>query len=719
MVSRLTILQFYDKSGVVDRYIPYLLDCLKTVSSKLIVVVNGEITEDGLKLLQSHSDDVVQRQNVGFDAAAWKFILCEYYGWEMVREYDELLLTNDSYYGPFYPISDIFAEMDKKDIDFWGMTAHGKKSDPYGLSQYRYWPKHLQSFFLVIRKRMLHSIDFKDYWDNQELFLTYPELISGNEIVFTKHFADLGYTWDAYVDTTDLDSANNNTNHYAFNQFTLIKRGFPFFKRKNLSMEYSLILTCSDGSDSKKCIDYIRTETDYDVQMIFENATRTYNIYDLYNSLGLNFVLDSNHVSLPPVKSKAVVVIHITYMDLLDTMRCYVLSVPDGIDIIITTNSEDKRDVIQQYFSDISRLKVIVAPKDGRDFSAFLVAAKPYLYDYDFICFTHDKKSAHNAYVSIGSSFQDLILKNVLDSKEYVQNVLNIFERYPEIGFLSVPSPVHAIYYYTVANGWTCNYEGVKELLAEMDIRVSHLKEKPPLAMGTAFWCRRDAIQPLLDFDWSDRFLPEPLRIDCVINHQLERIFPYVAQSRHYLTGIIQTREYAELSNVQLNYMLRNLSSNLFTRYVPEIANFEDFERNLFTKMDIQKSNNRSFISKLIKKPMYEPTLVKVYYFYDSYSEDNCDVVCKFTSKEYKIRYSRIIEEGYSRIRFDPAELTCIVNVKIMIAGVQRPIIHNGFSKNGWTYFNTNDSNMEVLIQPEDVGKKLTITGVIRRKKFD
>ena len=255
MTSRLTILQFYDKDGIVDRYITYLLDKLKEISSRLVVVVNGNISEKGLELLKKHSDEIILRDNIGFDAAAWKYVMCEHYGWEKIREFDELLLTNDSYYGPFYPLTEIINKMEQKTLDFWGMSAHGKKSDPYGISKFKYWPKHLQSFFLMIRKKMLHSNDFEEYWTNQETFMTYPELISGNEIVFTKHFEDLGYTWEPYVDTSDLDSENENTNHYAFNQLTLIQRGFPFFKRKNLSMEYSLILTCSDGSDSKKCLE--------------------------------------------------------------------------------------------------------------------------------------------------------------------------------------------------------------------------------------------------------------------------------------------------------------------------------------------------------------------------------------------------------------------------------------------------------------------------------
>lgn len=58
----------------------------------------------------------------------FKDALCTYIGWDRLTEYDELILANDSFYGPFEDIRKIFAEMESRDLDFWGLMKRGPGS---------------------------------------------------------------------------------------------------------------------------------------------------------------------------------------------------------------------------------------------------------------------------------------------------------------------------------------------------------------------------------------------------------------------------------------------------------------------------------------------------------------------------------------------------------------------------------------------------------------
>src|SRR5258706_15691942 len=66
--------------------------------------------------------------------------------------WDELVLTNSSVFGPLFPLRESFDGMSGNPCDFWGMTGNHEIA----------W--HLQSYFLVFRRNILHSPLFGQFW---------------------------------------------------------------------------------------------------------------------------------------------------------------------------------------------------------------------------------------------------------------------------------------------------------------------------------------------------------------------------------------------------------------------------------------------------------------------------------------------------------------------------------------------------------------------------
>lgn len=160
-INRLGIFFFYDKDGIVDDYITYMLEDMKKNVSDLLVVCNGKVTPEGRQKLQDITDDVIVRENTGFDVWAYKEGM-QYYGWDKLSFYDEVILFNFTIFGPLYPFKEMFDEMDQRDLDFWGITTyHGAPYDPFGKIKYGYLPEHIQSHFIVVRNDMLVSYEFK------------------------------------------------------------------------------------------------------------------------------------------------------------------------------------------------------------------------------------------------------------------------------------------------------------------------------------------------------------------------------------------------------------------------------------------------------------------------------------------------------------------------------------------------------------------------------
>ena len=141
-MKRLGIFCTYDSEGIVDDYILYLLQEIKKILTHLTIVSNGEPTPESRKKLLQFTDDLIIRDNSGFDMEAWRQGILKQKNF--LSEYDELLIFNDSFYGPLYPFEEVFSRMDKDypDADFWGLTIHGKV-ETVQMSTYGYLPEHL------------------------------------------------------------------------------------------------------------------------------------------------------------------------------------------------------------------------------------------------------------------------------------------------------------------------------------------------------------------------------------------------------------------------------------------------------------------------------------------------------------------------------------------------------------------------------------------------
>lgn len=132
---------------------------------ELVVVCNGKLTDDGRNKFARYGK-VIERANEGLDVYAYKAGI-EYFGWDRLETFDELIMLNHTIFGPFYPFSETFEKMKNRDLDFWGITKHAKFDyDPFGLNPYGYLPEHIQSHFMVYRKRMICKKEFQEYWDN-------------------------------------------------------------------------------------------------------------------------------------------------------------------------------------------------------------------------------------------------------------------------------------------------------------------------------------------------------------------------------------------------------------------------------------------------------------------------------------------------------------------------------------------------------------------------
>lgn len=559
--QRLGIYCFYDKYGHAASFIKTFLDDLMNNLDDLVVVVNGQLSDQARQLFSEYTKTIIVRENKGLDVAAYKQAILTL-GWEKLESYDEAICLNDTVMGPVYPFREMFACMDRKDVDFWGITAYaGETVDKEQI------PTHLQAYWHAYRRSLVSSPAFHEYWETMPLWKDYAEVTRKHEMTFTKHFADLGFTWASYIDWRKYQGYSSYPLLYMPMQIVRDDR-CPIFKRRSFFVDYSAYFDQTAGQPALDLYEYLRDHTDYDVDMIWDAILPSYNIDDIRKAMHLDYVLPSQAIN-PQTHDhpRSAFIYHVYFMDLLEDTCHYIASLPEETDLYITS-TEDKIPQIREYMQQrgISHQATFIPVINrGRDVSALLVAACPVVLSgkYDVIGFAHDKKSSQNQenghHGTESQGFAYKLMENTLGSEAYVKNILTLFAENPRLGQVAPPPPYHALYFaHTIPHDWGANYEITKELLEDrLGIHVPLSPTKPTAsAMGSCYWFRVEALKPLFEYGWKyEDFLPEgQMGEDGTISHAIERANGYICQSRGYYPAWVLSDRYARIEVDSLFY---------------------------------------------------------------------------------------------------------------------------------------------------------------------
>lgn len=308
--KRLGIFIFFDKEGFVGRYVEYLLEEIMCNVSDLYIVSNGELTNESKEKFHNFTENIYIRENRGYDGGAYKDVLLNVIGPSNYKKWDELLLVNDTFYGPFCPLSSIFELMETSKSDVWGLYMNGERKRP-DIHMY----EHIQAYFLVIKSRLLWDKKFEEFWIRMNETNSYLSTIKNFEVAFSRYLLDNGFTYDALVNNTFLEKKypKKAIDWTHFMPLDLIKKqNFPVIKRKAL-ISQNIFLT-----DALQIIDYIKTYLDYDVQLIWEDMLHKYNAEQLIFDMNLVYEIEEGKkiCTTYDKEVKAVLIMHIKHLQI-------------------------------------------------------------------------------------------------------------------------------------------------------------------------------------------------------------------------------------------------------------------------------------------------------------------------------------------------------------------------------------------------------------------
>ena len=250
-MKRLVIFAGYDKDNIIDDYVLYYLKELQKVCD-IIYVIDNDLPPEEINKAKPYCKHIIAKRHGEYDFGSYKRGYIYALDNNLFEEYDYLVLCNDSVYGPFNPLKEIFNDMETRNTDVWGMYLCGDSLIS------GYFSLHLQSYFVAIKKDVFTSHWYKDFIysiqkeENKVNIITKYEI--GMSELFTKHklsFASLE------KDTKDV----HNRSHAAPGK--LLKNEFPLLKigairyNKHISFNIHLLTDIINNIKNKYDIDLI------------------------------------------------------------------------------------------------------------------------------------------------------------------------------------------------------------------------------------------------------------------------------------------------------------------------------------------------------------------------------------------------------------------------------------------------------------------------------
>ena len=174
---RLGVFAHFDRHNEVADYVIYSLKKLAEHVDDLVFVTTSQLHAADRNCLEEICKKVICRENVGLDLYSHRTGLNSV-NW---KQYKEIVLLNDSVYGPLSDLGELFAGMSAESYDFWGI------SDCYDISY------HVQSYFLVFTERVVQSSVFENFWESMVANSDKGSIIQDYEVGLTQLLIENGY----------------------------------------------------------------------------------------------------------------------------------------------------------------------------------------------------------------------------------------------------------------------------------------------------------------------------------------------------------------------------------------------------------------------------------------------------------------------------------------------------------------------------------------------
>ena len=258
MSNRICLLAGFDKNNLIQDYVVFLVRELAKISD-VYYFADGNMSQTELMKIRAYTEYAQSSRHCGKYFGSWQCLI-QYIGWKELEKYDEMIICNDSIYGPMTDMEDIFEFMELRNYDFWGLTENYH-------SNY-----HLDSYFMVFNNEIIKNCKFQEFWKN-----IIPEFEGKSyETILTPFLTELGFIGNSYIKNYKKED------QLAYPLHLIKYNKMPFIRIKSLK---------EPEKNLKEPIFYIderiKNKTGYDTNLIKKHLSTM----DNFNGFGINYYI--------------------------------------------------------------------------------------------------------------------------------------------------------------------------------------------------------------------------------------------------------------------------------------------------------------------------------------------------------------------------------------------------------------------------------------------
>lgn len=176
-MKRICLFAGCDSKNIIHDYVVYYLKELSTISD-VYYMADNDISEEEKSKIMPYVKGAYGFNHKKYDFGSWQELI-KIIGWEKILEYDELILANDSVFGPLYSMKDFFNKIeDDKEWDVCGITEEcsvGKNQTQYIIENF------LQSYFIVLKKYVFAQNFFKQFFKDYKRYERKEDVVLNGE----------------------------------------------------------------------------------------------------------------------------------------------------------------------------------------------------------------------------------------------------------------------------------------------------------------------------------------------------------------------------------------------------------------------------------------------------------------------------------------------------------------------------------------------------------
>ncbi|MCQ2390815.1 MAG: hypothetical protein MJ240_05290 [Kiritimatiellae bacterium] len=188
--GRTAVVASYFGKGEIPETLVYLLNGLREVVDNIVYVADCKVFPTEVEKLRGLVTVAKFERHGQYDFGSYRrgLEICRAEGFVEPAVADELVVVNDSNYGPVFRFSESFAKMATVDCDFWGYTGYNAFGNV-----------HISSYFYDFRRRVLDGTALDEFLAEVDGPIERDKVIIKFEFRLTKYLESKGFAWSTLV----------------------------------------------------------------------------------------------------------------------------------------------------------------------------------------------------------------------------------------------------------------------------------------------------------------------------------------------------------------------------------------------------------------------------------------------------------------------------------------------------------------------------------------